>query len=1039
MRSTITLLAAAALVLAQAPRGEAAPALATPVNGGDRVFGTIDAADDRDNFQILVAEGARLSASVKATGRSGLLPLLELLDPSGVPVDLRLLLVGESTRTVGFSSLGVRETGIYTVSVAGSQGTSGDYQAVLSGAMDRKVKATVQVPAGGSVSTELTGVDGATVAFTVVEKGGAAVADAAMRCPHGNDIPGTRAVRRGSRLSAKRIVLDRGPGRYAIVVTGSPAGPATVEVAATVRFPKVRAKKVRLGAEPRPAAIDPWSGRDGTSFAITGTGFLPGATVIFEPADEAADVTVVSAGEIRGRAPQCDASDRGVPAIVSVLNPDGQFGSLPAPFSFLGTPAPRLLQPTLSPLEGGLVVTVAGSGFRAGYSVEVDGTPSPLVTRVSPSLLTFVSPAHAAGEVDVVVTDEYGRPGAALHGFWYSGTPSVQQASPSELSSLGGAVVTLTGSGFVPGVRVFVGGREATVLSVAPMASLSFTCPSGEAGPVEVEVRDPLGRSFRGDVLVMTPALHNATATAVPAAPPGTDFFGATLAAADLTGDGAPEILVATDRAKFNAFGQKVNGSWFLENDGSGAFRDATGGMLPGFPGNADDGQADSLFLGDLDGDGDGDAVLSRAVPLQTAIAYVDYEGHPGYYDINFPYSFDWPTQVASLFLENDGIGRLKDSTAARAPSASSTPCLGAGERWQAGAAALGDLDGDGDSDLLLVAPGEVRTGSVASVRWTYIWSYYYGYIKDKAILTQESDPSPAARPLFNDGAGAFSAAPSAGPGLLVSYYDGSVLDDFRGEAVAIGDLDGDDDLDAVILDDAPALREEGYSVAPASAVRVLDNDGAGNLAFRYSAMPEPDGTSVPASGEFWQGKAMVLADLDGDGDPDLVVGRPSLSTWTDPESGEKRLLPAIRIFRNDGSGAFSEDTASFLPEDLFLRGSASTLLGAAGVAAADLDGDGDVDLVVTGRTTTVPNDGNGTGMDGLLPSGTRPATRVLLNGGGGSFRDATPSWIAPGDLLPADSVEAVDVDRDGNPDVVLAMDVSPGTGKRPLRVLVNR
>jgi hypothetical protein len=168
-------------------------------------------------------------------------------------------------------------------------------------------------------------------------------------------------------------------------------------------------------------------------------------------------------------------------------------------------------------------------------------------------------------------------------------------------------------------------------------------------------------------------------------------------------------------------------------------------------------------------------------------------------------------------------------------------------------------------------------------------------------------------------------------------------------------------------------------------------------------------------------------------------VGRADIAYWTDG-GGQARLQPALRIFRNGGSGYFFEDTGGFLPEDLFLTGGDATLLGVSDIAVADVDGDGDPDIVTTGWKTKVDDSGGGFGTRGILPAGTRSATRILVNDGSGSFSDATDEWIQPGgDPLRADAVEVVDVDLDGNPDLVLSAGAPVGTGYRPLRILKTR
>lgn len=107
---------------------------------------------------------------------------------------------------------------------------------------------------------------------------------------------------------------------------------------------------------------------------------------------------------------------------------------------------------------------------------------------------------------------------------------------------------------------------------------------------------------------------------------------------------------------------------------------------------------------------------------------------------------------------------------------------------------------------------------------------------------------------------------------------------------------------------------------------------------------------------------SLVLGDVDGDGDLDLFVGH----TYSNYTAGQSRL------YLNGGSGTFTDATASRMPVGGYDISS---------LAMGDVDGDGDLDLVLGNR---------------YQPS------RLYLNNGSGTFSDATVSACRAGATTPA-------------------------------------
>lgn len=192
---------------------------------------------------------------------------------------------------------------------------------------------------------------------------------------------------------------------------------------------------------------------------------------------------------------------------------------------------------------------------------------------------------------------------------------------------------------------------------------------------------------------------------------------------------------------------------------------------------------------------------------------------------------------------------------------------------------------------------------------------------------------------------------------------------------IAVADVDGDDADDILFIggDDGSQLflndKSGGFEVSSESFELELDAFASGPL----------------------------FADIDGDSDSDLLV-----TNW---------LTGVVDVYQNDDS--------AFLPWDpgaLALPGEPATA-----VTAGDLDGDSDLDLVVTRFGRTPP--------EGLL----------WVNDGQGRFEDQTQAIAVqlaahPGaDSWGFGSPQLLDVDRDGDLDILLTS--MPG----PSVVLKNR
>jgi hypothetical protein len=253
---------------------------------------------------------------------------------------------------------------------------------------------------------------------------------------------------------------------------------------------------------PSVSSVSPATGSDagGTSVTISGSGFLQGATVSFGTYS-AINVAVAGSTSITAVTPSHPA---GIVDVV-VKNPDNQTGTRSGGFTFTASPggAPPSITsvtPNSGPTSGGTEVSIAGSDFETEARVSFGGIPAATVVFTSSTALTATTSAHAAGVVDVVVTNpEENLSGTLPNGFTYSdnttNAPTVAQISPSSGTTAGGTAVTLSGMGFQNGASVTIGGTPATAVSINSSTSVTATTPAHTAGAADVVVTNPDNQS----------------------------------------------------------------------------------------------------------------------------------------------------------------------------------------------------------------------------------------------------------------------------------------------------------------------------------------------------------------------------------------------------------------------------------------------------------------------------------------------------------------------------------------------------------------
>jgi hypothetical protein len=432
------------------------------------------------------------------------------------------------------------------------------------------------------------------------------------------------------------------------------------------------------------------------------------------------------------------------------------------------------------------------------------------------------------------------------------------------------------------------------------------------------------------------------------------------LGSGDLDGDGSADLLAGVS-STYND-----RNLLLLLNDGTGVFTDLSSGRLPRDP----DGTVDGL-IADLDGDGDLDALVAKVGSS--------------------------PNGGQDLLLLNDGRGYFSDASDRLPPRRRNTHKVGGG-----------DLDGDGDLDLVFTTTldgsewfrndGTARFAAetlpqTAGILGAAITLDLEGDGRGADLFVVGAGAGNSALHIndgtggFRDGAGAFLAAPPR---------------DTRGAGLV--DVDGDGDLDLL-------LSTSSRAIGGGLEVLLFMNDGSGRMRADESRLPATDRISAID---------FIALDVDQDGRTDV------LTVGADP-----------RLLVQDASGRFADQTVSRLPDlsderfdrahvadfdldghpDVLLTGDDTWLLRNRGdgtlidariglppvfwdlfdSAVGDVDGDGDLDIVVT-TTRSVPGE-------------------LWINDGAGRFTTAPPSLFDP---LPSLRAAALaDVDGDGDLDLL--------------------
>jgi hypothetical protein len=168
--------------------------------------------------------------------------------------------------------------------------------------------------------------------------------------------------------------------------------------------------------------------------------------------------------------------------------------SNPVPYTYGGgLPTVTSINPASGSAAGGTTVVLTGTNFTGATAVSFGGTPATSFTVNSPTQITAVAPAHAAGTVQVTVTTAVGTSSGVA--FTYIAVPTLISVTPSSGPPSGGTVVVLTGTGLTGATAVSFGGTPATLFTVNSDTQITVLTPAHAAGTVQVTVTTPGGTS----------------------------------------------------------------------------------------------------------------------------------------------------------------------------------------------------------------------------------------------------------------------------------------------------------------------------------------------------------------------------------------------------------------------------------------------------------------------------------------------------------------------------------------------------------------